>query len=126
MNRESIFDCTANYKDYLLKDLAEPGFAKHYLEISLENYGKDGNIEILAHAIRNVVEAQGEHGELAIQTNSKLQDLYADLDPQNSPQLDFLLEILSTLGFRTRFCLERAALDEQIDLYTDTMLSIEQ
>ena len=125
MNRESIFDCTVNYRDYLLKDLAEPEFAKHYLEISLENYERDGNIELLAHAVRNVVEAQGAHGKLAIQTNGNLQDLYADLDPQNSPQLDVLLEILSALGFRTRFCLERAALNEQIDLYTNAMLSIE-
>ena len=126
MNHESIFDCTANYKDYLLKDLTEPEFAKSYLEISLENYEKDGNIEILAYAVRNVLEAHSEHGKLTIQTNGSLQSLYADLDPQNSPQLDFLIEILAALGFRTRFCLEPAALDEQIDVYTDAMLAIEQ
>ena len=66
MNMESIRKCTANFRDYLLKDLAEPGFAKHYLEVSLENYKKDGNIDMLAHALRNVVEAQGGIEKLAI------------------------------------------------------------
>ena len=126
MNRESIFDCTANYRDYLLKDLVDPEFAKHYLEISLVNYQKDGNIEIFAHAVRNVVEAHYENGELAMQVNGNLQDLYANLDSRNSPQLDFLLEILSALGFRTGFYFERATLDAQIDLYTDAMLFVEQ
>ena len=55
----TYFKHTANFRDYLLKDLAEPGFAKQYLEVALENYEEDGDIDMLAHAIRNVVEAQG-------------------------------------------------------------------
>ena len=64
MNMESILKCTANFRDYLLKDLAEPRFAKQYLEVSLEKYEKDGDIDILVHAIRNVVLAQGESRNL--------------------------------------------------------------
>lgn len=122
MNIESVFNCTASFRDYLLRDLTEPGFAKHYLEISLENYGKDGDIGMLAYAVRNVVEARGRFGELAVQTDH---DLYEALDPKNSPRLDFLLEILSKLGFRPRLCLEHSTLNEQIDLYTNAMLSVE-
>ena len=55
MNMEAILKCTANFRDYLLKDLAEPGFAKQYLEVSLENYKEDGDINMLIHAIRNVI-----------------------------------------------------------------------
>ena len=66
MNMEVILKCTANFRDYLLKDLAEPGFAKQYLEVSLENYKEDGDINMLLHAIRNVVEAQGGMEKLAI------------------------------------------------------------
>ncbi|RKU16903.1 transcriptional regulator [Candidatus Poribacteria bacterium] len=95
MNMESILKCTANFRDYLLKDLAEPGFAKQYLQVSLENYENDGDINILAHAIRNVVIAQGEIEKLAIQTNSNLQDLHDALDAGNPPQLDQLLNILA-------------------------------
>lgn len=125
MNIESISNSTASFRNYLLKDLTEPEFAKHYLEISLENYGKDGDIEMLTYAVRNVIEARGRFGELTIQTGDNLQDLYKALDPQNSPQLDFLLEILSKLGFRSRLCLVSPTPNEQIDLYTNDMLSVE-
>ena len=79
MNMESILKCTANFRDYLLKDLAEPEFAKHYLEISVENYEKDGDIEILLQAIRDVVEAQDGIEKLATSTNGNFRLLNADL-----------------------------------------------
>ena len=41
--------CTTRYKDYLLKDLIQPEFAKRYLEAALQDFGKDGNIEILPY-----------------------------------------------------------------------------
>ena len=96
MNMESILKCTANFGAYLLKDLADPGFAKQYLEICLENYEKDGDIDILVHAIRNVVAAQGGIEKLAIQTNSNLQELHDALDADNPPKLNQLLNILSS------------------------------
>ena len=95
MNIESILKCTADFRDYLLKDLAEPEFAKHYLEVSLENYEKDQDINMLVNAIRNVVEAQGGIERLAIETNSDLQDLSDTLNSNNPPQLSRLLDILS-------------------------------
>ena len=94
MNMEAILKCTANFRDYLLKDLTEPEFAKHYLEVALENYEKDGDIHMLAHAIRNVVEAQGGIEKLAIQANHNLQELRDALDAKNPPQLNQLLDIL--------------------------------
>lgn len=102
MNMEAILKCTANFRDYLLKDLAEPGFAKQYLEVSLENYEKDGDIDMLVHAIRNVVAAQGGIEKLAIQTNNNLQYLHDVLDAGNPSHLNRLLDILSfyTQGHR--------------------------
>jgi len=38
--------CTTPFKDYLLKDLAEPEFAKGYLETALQDFYVDGNLEI--------------------------------------------------------------------------------
>ena len=95
MNIESILKCTADFRDYLLKDLAEPEFAKQYLEVSLENYEKDQDINMLVSAIRNVVEAQGGLERLAVETNSDLQDLSDTLNSNNPPQLNRLLDILS-------------------------------
>lgn len=100
MNMEAILKCTANFRDYLLKDLAEPEFAKHYFEISLENYEKDGDTEILFQAIRDVVEAQGGIEKLAASTNGNFQYLSDALDAKNASRLDDLLDTLSVLGFR--------------------------
>lgn len=97
---ESILKCSANFRDYLLKDLAEPEFAKHYLEISVENYEKDGDIEILLQAIRDVVQAQGGIEKLAASTNGNSQYLSDALDSKNAPRLDDLLGMLSVLGFK--------------------------
>ena len=49
--------CTARYKDYLLKDLTQPEFAKGYLEAALQDFDKDGNIEILLLAMKDIAEA---------------------------------------------------------------------
>ncbi|MDE0010685.1 MAG: hypothetical protein OXU36_06055 [Candidatus Poribacteria bacterium] len=51
--------CTTPFRDYLLKDLAELKFAKGYLEAAIQDFNKDGNIEILLLSIKNVAEAQG-------------------------------------------------------------------
>ena len=100
MNMESILKCTANFRDYLFKDLAEPEFAKHYLEISVENYEKDGDIEILLQAIRGVVEAKGGIEKLAASTNGNFQHLSDVLDSKSVSQLDDLLDMLLVLGFK--------------------------
>ena len=100
MNMESILKYTANFRDYLLKDLAEPKFAKHYLEISIENYEKDGDTEILLQAIRDVVEAQGGVEKLAASTNGNFQHLSNAFDSKNGSRLDDLLDMLLVLGFK--------------------------
>ena len=101
MNNESIFDHTADFRDYLLKDLAEPEFAKLYLEVSLESYEEDGDTKMLARAIANVVEAQTASGELTPLTDRDLKCLSDALDADCSPQLDVLRNILAVFGVRT-------------------------
>ena len=39
--------CTTPFKDYLLKDLAEPEFATGYLDTALQDFYVDGNLEML-------------------------------------------------------------------------------
>ena len=101
MNNESIFDCTADFKDYLLKDLADPEFAKLYLETSLENYEEDGDTKMLAHAIANVVEARTASGELTPLTAHDRKCLTDALDADCVPQLDVLCNILTLLDVPT-------------------------
>ena len=125
MNNDFILRRTGNFSDFLLKFLANPESAKHYLEVSLEEYEKDGNTEILANAIRTVVEAQGGVEKLASRTNGSLQSLYRTLEAKHALSLDNLFEILTGLGFHTRVCVDLAVVNEDVNAYTEDMLALE-
>ena len=88
---------TIPFKDYLLKDLTQPEFAKGYLEAALQDFDKDGNIEILLLAMKDIAEAQGGIEELVTWTNLSPQTLTYLLNTEQPPQLDKVLDILSTL-----------------------------
>ncbi|MXY26670.1 transcriptional regulator [Candidatus Poribacteria bacterium] len=89
--------CTTPFKDYLLKDLAQPEFAKGYLEAALQDFDKDGNIEMLLLSMKDIAEAQGGIEELVAWTNLSPQALTYLLNTEHPPQLDKVLDILSTL-----------------------------
>ncbi len=89
--------CTTPFKDYLLKDLAQPEFAKGYLEAAIQDFDKEGNIEILLLAMKDIAEAQGGIEELATWTNFSPQTLTYLLNAKHPPQLDKVLDILSKL-----------------------------
>ena len=90
--------CTIPFKDYLLKDLAEPEFAKGYLEVALQDFAKDGNIETILLCMKDVAEAQGGIDRLVNWTHLSPQDLTYLLSPKHPLQLDKVLEILSKLN----------------------------
>ena len=89
--------CTTPFKDYLLKDLAQPEFAKGYLEAALQDFDKDGNIEILLLAMKDIAEAQGGIEELVTWTNLSPQTLAYLLNTEHPLQLNKVLDSLSTL-----------------------------
>lgn len=89
--------CTTPFKDYLLKDLAQPEFAKGYLEAALQDFDKEGNIETLLLSMKDVAEAQGGIERLAAWTNLSPQALTHLLNAKHSLQLDKVLDILSGL-----------------------------
>ncbi len=98
MNTEiKLQQCTTSFKDYLLKDLAQPEFAKGYLEAALQDFDKDGNIEMLLLSMKDIAEAQGGIEELVTWTNLSPQALTYLLNTEHPPQLDKVLDILSTL-----------------------------
>lgn len=89
--------CTVPFKDYLLKDLTRPEFAKGYLEAALQDFDKDGNIELLLLCMKDIAEAQGGIEELVTWTNLSPQTLTYLLNTEHPPQLDKMLDILSRL-----------------------------
>ena len=98
MNTEiKLRHCTIRFKNYLLKDLAQPEFAKGYLEAALQDFDKDGNIELLLPCLKDIAEAQDGIETLVAWTNLSSQTLTYLLNTEYPPQLDKVLDILSTL-----------------------------
>ena len=89
--------CTIPFKDFLLKDLAEPEFAKDYLDAAIRDFDVDGDIEIILLVIQNVAQAQGGIENLARWTKLSPQALTNLLQSEDSLQLDKVLDILSKL-----------------------------
>ena len=89
--------CTTPFKDYLLKDLAQPEFAKGYLEAALQDFDRDGNIEMLLLSMKDITEAQGGIEGLVTWTNLSPRNLTYLLSSEHPPQLDKVLDILSKL-----------------------------
>ena len=99
--------CTIPFKDFLLKDLAEPEFAKDYLDAAIRDFDVDGNIEIILLVIKNVAQAQGGIENLARWTKLTPQTLTYLLSAKQPLQLDKVLAILSELKgspFKTSHC----------------------
>ncbi|RKU09549.1 transcriptional regulator [Candidatus Poribacteria bacterium] len=77
--------------------MAQPEFAKGYLEAALQDFDKDGNIEMLLLSMKDIAEAQGGIEELVAWTHLSPQALTYLLSPEHPPQLDKVLDILSKL-----------------------------
>ena len=90
--------CTIPFKDFLLKDLAEPEFAKGYLETALQDFSVDGNIEILLLVLKDIAQAQGGTENLTKWTRLSAHALTYLLQPEDSLQWDKVLDILSELS----------------------------
>jgi probable addiction module antidote protein len=84
-----------NYKDNLLKRLADPRYAAEYLAQVLAE--KDSAAFLIA--LKDVVEAGGGMSNLAGRIGIKRPSLYKILSKKGNPTLETLQEILEPLGF---------------------------
>jgi len=70
-----------------------------YLDVSLEEYEKDGDIDALLLAIRRVAEVKGGMTELARKTGLSRQNLYKIFSHKISPRFENIIKILNALGY---------------------------
>lgn len=95
---------TTSYKEWLLEKLKDPKEAQGYLEVTFEEYMKDGDIQTFLLALRDVVEARcGTLGELASKTKLNRQHLYKVLSTKGNPQMNTIFTIMNALGFQITF-----------------------
>lgn len=88
------------YRNLVEDFVKDPEEAFEYLQISLEEYEKDGNLDAFLKAIRTVAEAQGGISKLAEKTNLNRQHLYKSLSENGNPTIKTLNQILHTLGLK--------------------------
>jgi tetratricopeptide (TPR) repeat protein len=55
------------YRDYLIEELSDPEEAIVYLEVSIEEYQKDGDTVAFLIALQSIAKAQAENNELTSQ-----------------------------------------------------------
>ena len=87
-------------QEFLRERLANKEKAISYLDVSLEEYQIDGDTSFFLQGIRNVIEAQGGVVELAKQIQVDAETLSEVLSSKHAPQLDTLINIITTLGGR--------------------------
>jgi len=88
------------YEDSLRERLADPEYARVFLDVALEEYEQDGDAKAFLLALRDVAEAQGGITKLAEQTKLNRQNLYKALSEEGNPRLKTLGAVLHELGFR--------------------------
>ena len=88
-----------SHHKYLMNHLADPAEAAAYLD----SVAKDGEIQPLLKALRNVVEAQGGVGQLAKKTKLSRTTLYKTLSSKGNPAISTLNSILAVYNIRMSF-----------------------
>lgn len=78
-----------------------------YLDVSLEEFEKDGDLDALLLAIKHVAEVKGGITELAKKTNLSRQNLYKIFSHKVNPRFDNIIKILNALGYR--FAIKKVA-----------------
>lgn len=98
---EAVLSITGDFDEILIRHLQEDKeLAETYLEVALEEFEEDRNMEYFLQALRTLANAKGGLTALAEKTNLSRQNLYRALSPKGNPTLSTLTEILSALGFR--------------------------
>lgn len=90
---------TRDFKEDLLKDLQDPGFAISYLTDAVE----EKDVEGFLLAVRDVIEARGGIGPFSAEIeNMHRVSLYKALSRNGNPLFSTMIEILNSLGIGLR------------------------
>lgn len=100
MGKLKIEKITGSYEKWLINSLRDKQEAAAYLQVALDEYQKDGNIQALLLALRYVVEAQGGIGPLSRKTHLNRESLYRTLSKNGNPKLQTIGILLKGLGFQ--------------------------
>jgi probable addiction module antidote protein len=99
MTKRKIRQITGDYEEWLIDSLKNKKEAAIYLQVALQEYQKDGNLEAFLLALRHVAEAQGGLGKLSKKTHLNRESLYKTLSSRGNPKLQTIGLLLKGMGF---------------------------
>lgn len=99
MIKRKIRQTTGNYEEWLIDSLKNKKEAAAYLQVALEEYQDDGDLEAFLLALRHVADAQGGIGKLSQRTHLNRESLYKTLSSKGNPKLQTIGILLKGLGF---------------------------
>jgi probable addiction module antidote protein len=94
---------TKDYQTDLLKRLANPEYAAHYLKTAFDETLADGNKTAFLLALKNVVNATGTMQTMANEAKISRQHLYRMLSEEGNPTLETLTSVLQAVGMTIDF-----------------------
>ncbi len=91
---------TISWDVYRRKQLENSEQAKVAIEVALEEFEKDNDVEALLNTLRLVAQAQGGLAKLARKAELSRQALHEALSPKGNPRLRTFQNVLDGLGLR--------------------------
>ena len=99
MRTSKVKKLTGNYEEWLIQSLQDKREAAIYLQVALDEYQKDGDVEALLLALRDVAQAQGGISKLSKKTHLNRESLYKTLSSKGNPRFQTMGLLLKGLGF---------------------------
>jgi len=93
---------TGSWDDYMQESLSNPDYAKVYLEVAIEEFQNDGDMEAFLLSLGYLARAKGGMAKVARKTGLSRESLYRTLSKRGNPQFRTILGIIDALGMRIR------------------------
>jgi probable addiction module antidote protein len=88
------------WDDFRREYLKDPENAKSTIEVAVEEFEKDNDIEALLDTLRLVAQAQGGLAKLARKASVSRQALHEALSTEGNPRIRTFQNVLGSLGLR--------------------------
>lgn len=96
------YKTTISHDDYMYEKLQDKDYQRIYLETSLEEFAKDGNINAFIRSLQHVVKARGRGAisALARELDMDRSNLSDILNGKVQPKISTTLKLLNGLGYK--------------------------
>ena len=102
LDMDKVIANTVSHDDYMRVKLQDKDYQRIYLETSLEEFAKDGNINAFIRSLQHVVKARGRGAisALARELDMDRSNLSDILNGKVQPKISTTLKLLNSLGYK--------------------------